>query len=188
MISRKGIGGPKTEEGKKRVSLNAMKHGLTAVSPQGLETLAQDIGVTYEQVLEDFCRHYRPKDAVEEVLVKRIARCAWRLIITQAVEDRYLERRGLPNSIGKTYERIIKHERLSDIQLHRAIAALARKREREQNQNSQNKLNPDPVPSSNRPLPKREFVLPEPVDQGERREPAFQCQVLPLPLGGRGPG
>ena len=55
--SRKGIGGPKTPEGKRRVSLNAMKHGLTASSNQGLERIAETIGTDFETIL-DLMRTY----------------------------------------------------------------------------------------------------------------------------------
>lgn len=160
--SRKGIGGPKTPEGKKRVSLNAMKHGLTATSPQGLEAISQEIGASYEQVLDEMRTHYSPRDFLEDRLVQRIARCFWRIMITQMKEDKHLEIRGA-NMLrpSKSYEKIIRHERMIDIQLHRAIAVLERKREKEAKEKLQNKLIEGHIPSSNPPISEREFVLPD---------------------------
>lgn len=67
--------GPKTEEGRKASSANALRHGLTA---QKLMLL--------DEKPEDFAAHYAamraalaPGDEVEERLVERIALCAWRL-------------------------------------------------------------------------------------------------------------
>jgi hypothetical protein len=137
--SRKGIGGPKTPEGKQRVSLNALTHGLTAESDQARQVIAEAVGVDYDTILLDMMDYYRPADPIERILVRRIARSTWRLLITEASEDRVFARRGLRSTPGTSQERILLVERRIDIQFHRAIAALAEKRLREQN-NSQNKL------------------------------------------------
>jgi len=155
--SRKGIGGPKTPEGKRRVSLNALKHGLTAESPQASQFVAEQIGVEYESILEEMRAYYQPTDPVEELLVRRIARCSWRLMITEAMEDRVLARRGIQNTPGSSWERIILHERRIDIQLHRALAALAQKRHRER-ENAQNKLPEYPFASVIQARRERESV------------------------------
>ena len=155
LTSRKGIGGPKTLEGKRRVSLNALKHGLWADSPQAQEQITEIVGVDYQSVLAEMRGYYQPADPVEELLVRRVARCTWRLMITEAMEDRIIERRGIGYSPGRSWERVILHERRIDIQLHRAIAALARKREQK---NSQNKLPNLPSPSVPHAQPDPEFV------------------------------
>ena len=157
--SRKGIGGPTTPEGKAKVSLNAMKHGLTAESPQGLEEVAEMVGKTFEQVFEDMNACYQPADAIEETLVRRIARCAWRMLMTETMEDHIICRRGFHTSVGKSRERLIRYERLTDIQLHRAIEALQRRREFGA-KTSQNKLISGLIPSVGHAQQEPEFVLP----------------------------
>lgn len=126
--NRAGIGGPKTEEGKRKSSLNALKHGLTARSSQAFRKITEECGFTYELVRLNMYEYYRPMDAVEELLVDRIARCNWRLKLSQVMEERSLERTGMPTRPGTSYEKILKYERLVDIHLHRAIAVLAAKR------------------------------------------------------------
>ena len=141
--SRKGIGGPKTPEGKRRVSLNAMKHGLTALSNQGLELVAETIGTDFETVLGQMRGYYRPADPVEEVLVTTIARCAWRLKITQAMEDSALDQQ-MTLRPSKRLEQISILERRTDLQLHRAMSALAAKRRQEQEARTPNSQFPSP--------------------------------------------
>ena len=53
-------GGPKTEEGKRRVSLNALKHGFTAAAPHALEVLDFEPGVEFEPILEKAQAYFRP--------------------------------------------------------------------------------------------------------------------------------
>ena len=137
--SRKGLGGPKTPEGKARASLNAMKTGAYASSQQGLQKLAEEIGIKHDEIIEALFCFYEPKDAIENTLVRRIARCTWRIYITEAMEARMLDRHGLPNRPGEVYAAIIRHERTCDIQLHRAMAALEKKRDRDAKRRSQDK-------------------------------------------------
>ena len=121
-------GGPVTEEGKRRSSLNALKHGLDARSPQAFEQLARETGIEYNAIAEEMYAHFRPADPLEAQLVKRIARCVWRLARAEAMEKRIFETGSNRRKPSTSYERILKYERLVDIHLHRAIAALDRKR------------------------------------------------------------
>ena len=121
--------GPTSPEGKHRCSLNALKHGLNATSPQALDALADAHAIPFEEVLEEMNHHYMPSDPIERQLVKRIARCVWRLSLSAAMEERLLETRPATMRPGTSYERILRYERLVDIHLHRAIATLAHKRE-----------------------------------------------------------
>ena len=125
---RAGIGGPKTEEGKKRSSLNALKHGLTARSPQALNVPEGETGVEFDWILRRMRRYYRPADPVEEELVRRIARCVWRLAQSEAMERRHLTRSPNLYMPDTWYKAILRFERVVDIHLHRAIRALIRKR------------------------------------------------------------
>jgi len=134
--SRKGIGGPKTPEGKRRSSLNAMKHALYAASEQAMERLNEEIGRDYADMYQEMRAYFKPTDPLEELFVRRIARAAWRTLYTEAVENRDMASlRGVPG-MTSCYSNIIRNERFIDIQLHRAVYALERKRK-----NSGNELN-----------------------------------------------
>ena len=137
--SRKGIGGPKTPEGRRTVSLNAIKNGLYAKSAQAMQVLAEQVGRDYQDLYAEMRGYFKPKDPLEELLVRRISRAAWRTMLTEAVENRELVRCGGMPGITSGYGDIIRNERFIDIQLHRAIYALERKRVQEKD--SENKLN-----------------------------------------------
>ena len=123
--------GPKTEQGKKRSSLNALKHALTAISPHALAAIAAQSEADLSDILARMTAHYRPKDALEEELVNRIARCVWRLARSADIEQRLLNTSGAIGRPRTSQERILRYERLVDIHLHRAIAALDRKKSNE---------------------------------------------------------
>jgi len=120
--------GPNTPEGKKRSSLNALKHGLHARAPHALQLVAEQYHVDFEPILEKLRRHYCPCDPIEEELVNRIARSMWRLARTELMESRLLDRNPAATRPGTSLERVLKYERMVDLQLHRAIRALDRKR------------------------------------------------------------
>src|SRR5450759_1874670 len=90
--SRKGIGGPKTPEGKLKVSLNALKTGLHASSEQGMAALEEAIGCSYAETLDRMRNYFKPMDPLEDVLVRRIARSTWRMIVTESAENNVLAR------------------------------------------------------------------------------------------------
>ena len=121
--------GPRTEEGKKRSSLNAMKHGLTAQSAHALERLAEELHVNSREIHERMRLHYQPEDALEEELVKRVADCLCRLERARAMENRVMCRQTDPLRPTASYERIARYERSIDVHLYRAIAALERNKQ-----------------------------------------------------------
>ena len=121
-------GGPVTEEGKKRSSLNALKHGLNARSRHAHEHMARETGIEYNAIVEEMYMHFRPANPLEAQLVKRIARCVWRLARAEAMEKRIFEITSNQRRPSTSYEKIMKYERLVDIHLHRAIVALDRVR------------------------------------------------------------
>src|SRR5258708_627267 len=76
--SRKSTG-PKTAAGKKRVSMNAVKHGffskwLLVQHPDGKES--QD---EYDDFFADVRKHFQPIGWLEELWVEKIAVWSWRL-------------------------------------------------------------------------------------------------------------
>jgi len=85
MASQKQIGanrrnaqkstGPKTPEGKARVSRNALRHGLTAENA----VIEGEDESEYNDFQADFYDHLQPQGPVEAHLVQEIATAAWRL-------------------------------------------------------------------------------------------------------------
>ena len=74
-ISRKGIGGPKTPEGKARSSRNAIKHGLTSREPVLLPHESRE---AWEQFSHDFVESLHPEGAAELALAEEMALTLWR--------------------------------------------------------------------------------------------------------------
>ena len=71
--------GPKSENGKSRVSKNAYKHGIFSHDTviefgSGLEDPAE-----FDRVLSELWEHWCPEGGLEEILVKHIAVNYWRL-------------------------------------------------------------------------------------------------------------
>ena len=78
--------GPKTPEGKKHSSLNALRHGLTG---QIVVMPTEDLAA-YQQHLESFTDEYTPKGATESNLVQALADTSWRLNRVAALETNLL--------------------------------------------------------------------------------------------------
>jgi hypothetical protein len=119
--------GPTTAEGKRKSSMNALKHGMYA-NAQTLQAIGNP-EVSFNEMLAGLRKEYRPVGVVEEQLVRRIARCLWRLANGEVMERRLIEKRPNASRPGISYEKVLKYERLVDIHLHRALIALERKRE-----------------------------------------------------------
>jgi len=102
--------GPKTEEGKKRAALNAMRHGLTGhiiVLPS--EDLAE-----YKRHTQRFIDEFKPQGALEAQLVQTVSDTAWRLNRVPAVEANIL-------SLG--INRHKRHIRTEEPEIRVALAA-----------------------------------------------------------------
>jgi hypothetical protein len=67
--------GPRTEEGKAKVTRNALRHGLRAEKVMTYDEKNTD----FEAFLDEQRAAFDPADGIEEQLVERIAFCAWRL-------------------------------------------------------------------------------------------------------------
>ena len=78
--------GPKTEAGKRRSSLNALRHGLTG---QTIVLPADDLQA-YQRHIDNFINEYRPKGATESQLVQSLADTAWRQNRAAALETNLL--------------------------------------------------------------------------------------------------
>lgn len=74
--------GPKTAEGKRRSSMNALKHGLTAATV--VLPFENDLG--YHQIRANLIRGYQPATPQELMLVDQIAVGYWRTIRSRRFE------------------------------------------------------------------------------------------------------
>jgi len=80
--SRKGMGGPKTAEGKAKAAKNSIKHGLTAKLP--INPTEQELIHTFESQLLD---HYQPNSPLIQMQIGRIAHCRAKLAILAMREE-----------------------------------------------------------------------------------------------------
>jgi hypothetical protein len=78
--------GPRTPEGKAKVSQNAVTHGLTAFRP----VLAGEDHEEYALFRDDFFRHHAPVGILEETLAQHAADTFWRLQRAQNYETAVL--------------------------------------------------------------------------------------------------
>jgi hypothetical protein len=67
--------GPRTESGKQRSSLNALRHGLTAAAP----VLPTEDRAAFEEHRRGFFAEYQPANATETQLVQELVDTSWRL-------------------------------------------------------------------------------------------------------------
>ncbi len=79
--------GPKTNEGKQRSRLNAIRHGLTAETVVGSLEDAEDYKAFEAAIIADYCA----ETAVARELVLRLASILWRLRRATAIETDLLE-------------------------------------------------------------------------------------------------
>jgi len=78
--------GPKTEAGKQRSSLNALRHGLTSQ----IVVMPNEDLQAYQAHLESFTGEYHPRGATEANLVQALADTSWRLNRVAALETNLL--------------------------------------------------------------------------------------------------
>jgi hypothetical protein len=75
--------GPKTEEGKKRSSMNARRHGLTGQ----VTTMTDEDRAAHDAFSKALIQNLAPDGAMEVQLAQRIATDSWRLNRLSAIED-----------------------------------------------------------------------------------------------------
>ena len=78
--------GPVTEAGKQKVSLNALRHGLTS---QLVVMPSEDLEA-YKTHLQSFLDEYHPQGATEASLVQALADASWRMNRVAAMETNLL--------------------------------------------------------------------------------------------------
>ncbi len=84
--------GPRTEAGKQRSSLNALRHGLTAASA----VLPSEDAAAYETHRRQFFEEYQPATPTETQLVQELLDTSWRLNRIPLLEADVLNRAANP--------------------------------------------------------------------------------------------
>jgi hypothetical protein len=79
--------GPKTDDGKRRSRVNAVRHGLTAETVVGTLEDAEDYKAFEATIIADYC----PETAVARELVLRLASLLWRIRRATAIETDLFE-------------------------------------------------------------------------------------------------
>jgi hypothetical protein len=87
--------GPRTESGKRRSSLNALSHGLTARTV----VLPTEDPATYQRHIQQFLDEYAPATPTETQLVHEIANTAWRLNRIPSLEAELLSQNPNPQTL-----------------------------------------------------------------------------------------
>ncbi len=87
--------GPRTEPGKQRSSLNALRHGLTAQTA----VLPTEDPEAYERHIQLLLAEYQPANATETQLVHEIANTAWRLNRIPFLEADLLSQNPSPQTL-----------------------------------------------------------------------------------------
>ena len=68
--------GPKSDDGKARSRLNALRHGLTAEQA----VLPHEDENDYEKLREGMLESYAPENSAEQAIVEELANAYWRLL------------------------------------------------------------------------------------------------------------
>ena len=87
--------GPRTEEGKARSRLNALKHGLLATEAANFGVEGESARRAFEGLTDRLENYYRPRGPIEEILVQKIAIAAWRLKRAMRFEARSVHHASL---------------------------------------------------------------------------------------------
>jgi hypothetical protein len=74
---------PKTEEGKRRATLNATRHGLTGQ----VSVMTEDDRIAHNDFCDALIKDLAPRGAMQQQLATRVAEDSWRLNRVSAIED-----------------------------------------------------------------------------------------------------
>lgn len=71
--------GPRSVEGKRRSSWNALKHGILARATLLADGEGKQSAQEFRRLVQRLWADHRPETALEEILIERVASCYWRL-------------------------------------------------------------------------------------------------------------
>jgi hypothetical protein len=124
MTSHNPRGGPRSPEGKARVRLNAVKHGLSATDEVFVSSLQPEQRGTYDKIRRAVRRFYEPETAFEKLLVDRIAIQHYRMLRLYRLETISMD--TLPINLGSERSILPHLDRLSryDCRIERQLRIL----------------------------------------------------------------
>ena len=111
--------GPRTDAGKHRASLNALRHGLTS---QTAVLPTEDLAA-YQRHIQQFLDEYTPATPTETQLVHELANTAWRLNRVPLLEAELLARAANPptdpdSNPSMNFDIVDAHRALATLGLH----------------------------------------------------------------------
>jgi hypothetical protein len=108
--------GPRTEAGKQRSSLNALRHGLTSRTA----VLPTEELVAHQQHVQQFLDEYQPATPTETQIVHELGNTAWRLNRIPLLEAELLTRAANPPSeeAAIAFDIVDAHRALATLGLH----------------------------------------------------------------------
>ncbi len=112
--------GPRTEPGKQRSSLNALRHGLTARTAV-LPTEAPD---AYQRHTEQFLDEYAPATPTESQLVQELVDTSWRLNRIPLLESELLSQNPNPQTLIPQLATLGLHSSRLSRQFHKTLEQL----------------------------------------------------------------
>jgi hypothetical protein len=176
--------GPKTEEGKTRSAQNALKHGLRA---ERFVLLPDEDAAEFEAKEAALVEDLAPEGALEGILVRRIARAAWRLSRADRIEaELFAQERYGDGDLGLALIRdsngacafptLFRYRGAAEAELWRALKALkALQAERAGTASAGVALVPAFTSKRARIAPDRQAPLKEPpgdpIEPEDRRDP-----------------
>jgi hypothetical protein len=124
--------GPRTEAGKQRAKLNAIKHGLTAQNP----VLPTEDPAAFNRHVQQFLDEYHPATPTEAQLVHEIANLAWRQYRIPLLEASLFEDAATPQLLVQSISALGVHSQRLSRQFQKTLDQLralqSDRREREQ--------------------------------------------------------
>jgi len=124
--------GPRTEAGKQRASLNALRHGLTAQSP----VLPSEDLAAFNRHVQQFLDEYRAATPTETQLVHELANIAWRQNRIPLIEAGLFEADSTPQHLVQALSTLGMHGQRLSRQFQKTLDQLralqSERREREQ--------------------------------------------------------
>ena len=124
--------GPRTEAGKQRSSLNALRHGLTSSTP----VLPSEDLAAFSAHVQQFLDEHRPATPTESQLVHELANTAWRLNRIPRLEAELIEQSDSPQLLVQSIATLGLHGHRLSRQFQKTLDQLRalqlERREREQ--------------------------------------------------------